>query len=352
MLIIGFALFVCFVCFSLSTPAIAAQATTTDEPDVSIEEYTDEYQQTIRVLRRETPDETTASISSSSNIAIDREQVAAQLMALGMSEQEIAFLTEEEWEIFATSPYIVSTETYFKVGDDGSKSVVSEAEANYAIAKEYEEVSPLAFSGQITQSYMRVYLYISQITSSDDGLFYFYSTAKWLTMPNYGTTDSLGIIAAEFMQTNEKSPSGYYCYNRQEYVDGELISNQTTSDTQTNFSSSDFSVVSYLNYQGTGVDFPLHTSSSYSDASFSWKIVYSDFFVKLACYGKVRYPDQRLNFDAVATYCHITHYPSITPSISIGVDSSALPTAGVCIALGFDEKYSNYCCRVECSYTP
>lgn len=249
-----------------------------------------------------------------------------ELSMIGMEDDEIDGLTYAELVKYATSDNIIASVSYIKTAADGKQEHISEEQAI--------RESKAANSGdtekqnQKTDEYMRIW---HCVTHLGDGLMFFQSSARWLTMPVYRGVDSLGSCASycSIIGDGVGYPiTAYVEYDCAVYsgIPGDYHIDEDYRDDY----EGGFSILTDGSFYGSGFTFNL-PNDVYEDGS--PRLLYSDFVARFSYYGHVSIVNQEIYFNSKANYSHSYIYIGATPSINftdddhtIGLDFSIVGT--------------------------
>lgn len=297
--------------------------TSADERTNQVMEYQVDDYTTVRTLKRDvsTTSQTAYSMANEGYNA----NLYSELIELGIDETVIALASDEEMNIFATSPYIVTSTTYNRIDSDGNSVKVTEKEALSAAEYSDANISTFATSSKTT-SYLKLTL-SAYVISTEDGTMYYTATANWLTMPVYRGYDSLGMCAYDTSYTTSTA-SGYYSYKMEEYKNGVLTNSKTHEQSKTSISSSNIFDATKDGCAGMVAVFQLPVGANTSGGGQSYKLTYDDFVAHFSYYGHVHQYETACYFNVFGSYYHTTL--SFTGSIGIGLSTSgATPSIGI-----------------------
>lgn len=254
----------------------------------------------------------------------------ALLSALGMGDEFIAKLSEEDLRGYAVSERIVSTVSYIKSDEDGNVTSVTEEEAESA-AELYGLILPPHVKDDdtpggggdgatYTDSYMKIVFIISYW---GQGRYKFSVDATWLTAPAFRLTDSLGACAQNFTVENN-TRSGWYSYTATVHTGESLIE----YDGETALS--DFVNATNGNWYGSAVRVDLMDDVNGGDGSgMSTYVHYTNHMIHYEYFGTIHHSTLETSFNTTATYDHVTAV--IVPDFSIDIF-----TANVSAGIGFN----------------
>ena len=252
------------------------------------------------------------------------------LLALGMEQDFIDKLSDEDLEIYATSPKMVATISYAKIDAENNVTYVTESEAiqeaeamREAQKDKIEELKIGVLPGQemktnaqdtYEDSYMRVFYLV---TDMGNGLYFFSTDARWLTMPFFRSKDSLG-ACAQNCTVDYATRSGWYEYDITEVNAGSVTYDYywdsiDEDDFKNAINGSWYGSAGILNLPNDG----------YSE---TYSIMFDDFKAHYEYKGYVNYTELESYFNTSGTYDHATVAISFSPSVSIGIDG---PSASI-----------------------
>ncbi len=245
------------------------------------------------------------------------------LSDLGMEHEFIDKLSDDDLKEYANSSKLVATVAYFKVDEAGNREIISEEEAleqaNRINSLKKDNLVLMKTSREqdtYEDSYMRVFHLVEQ-TSYNSEKFKFSTDARWLTMPFFRKTDSIG-SCAQYMACDDDTASGWYEYDK----DVMSIYNSSHSRPRTYLYSSDFEGANNGTFSGLAAKFDLPNDYVGNYTS----ILYSDFKIHVQHYAYINEPDQTINFASNGSYDHLRYKIGFNPSISI---SSSGPSASI-----------------------
>lgn len=269
------------------------------------------------------------------------------LLALGMEQSFIDNLSNEDLEAYATSPKIVATTAYTKTDavDDvtyldeedavqGAEAVLA-ASANKVMSGQSQAARILA-QDTYQDSYMRVFYCVAYL---GNGNYSFSTDARWLTMPYFRGTDSIGSCAQNGTVT-DRTRNGYYEYDSTETKnDG----NPVKRSYHTVMNSGSFKNAINGNFYGSAavISLPNDTYSS------QFSMVYSNYKFHYEYTGHVNYPTMPSYFNTTGTYDHSTIGIDVSPSVSIDLKG---PSGS--IGLNTKSKTDTRSVNLEINYNP
>lgn len=261
------------------------------------------------------------------------------LMVLGMEQDFIDSLTDEDLEDYANCQSLVGNISYQKTTPEGEVSYVSQQEAeqeSQRIRSEREKIIRDLESGSIqsrqdtlngTRSndltwqwepddgYIRMFY---MLTRYADNSFRFSSDVRWLNMPTNRRTDTLGSVAQN--STVSSLGSGWYEYDYTQIgYDGKKSEHYSKFNIPSSSISSDFT----NGWSGCAASFKL-PKDVFSQNVSQW---YYDFKVHYEYRGHLQDPNKEQYFNTICTYTHSKIGIDISPSIGISTDGT------VCITL-------------------
>lgn len=283
-----------------------------------IVETKDLYNRVVRIYEKQ--DNIIQPYFNILNDEINYEKTKNLLLQLGMEQDFIDKLSEEDLQIYSTSSQIIGTVSYVKIDSSDKTTYIDESIAiqkSQQINNLIKDQSELfSFENGIIQpleqttfqdSYMRIFYLVTYLGNGN----YKYSTdARWLTMPFFRGTDSIGSCAQNATVTNN-TRSGWYEYDVVTNANGKI----TYATNRQNITSSSFKNAINGNWYGSVALLKLPNDYKNSNSS----IVNSNYKAHYEYNGHVNYPNFASWFNTSATYDHITVTISFTPTISIGV---------------------------------
>jgi hypothetical protein len=320
------------MCFSAVTTVLAAEPDARPEATNPQVKHNDEYgyvyteqigedhtifraYQKNSVLTGETPQLASANETRNDDILQSPEKTRSLLRSLGMGEDFIDMLTEEDLREYARCKSIVGITSYTKTDTEGNVVNVSEEEAtSNAGARSLPEqdlVDPTpgpagAYSNTYEDAYMSMYY---QVMYFGNGRYRFSVDATWLDEPFWRLTDSLGACAQGFA-IDYDTCEGYY---RCEETSPQIPNIQPIQRTES-FGSDDFMDAHENGWDGVAVTFNLRTDISGVGVIGT---AYENHMAHCHFYGFIRYPDLNTYFNTTATYSHSIVTLILNPSISI-----------------------------------
>lgn len=270
-------------------------------------------------------------------VAISKYDIKIILSNLGMEDDFIEKLSDEDLREYAEAAKIVGTVAYTTTDSNGNKRIISEAEALKQVEK-YDLNRSSREHDTYEDDYMRVFHLVSQ-SSYNPERFKFSTDARWLKMPFFRKTDSIG-SCAQYMACDDDSASGWYEYDKDEWS---LHGSSSISRPREELSSSDFSGANDGTYSGLAAkfDLPRDVISEY------YYVLCSDFKIHVEHYADINEPDQTINFASNGTYDHLRYKLGFSPSISIGTDGP-----GASIGLNVTGKTDKRTTGVVVRYEP
>jgi len=316
-----------------------------------ITEMVDENNRIVRVYERKLDDTNQEQLNRSFSSVDIYAETKELLLALGMEQDFIDNISEDDLKGYSNSESLVGTIAYTKTDAQNNVVYLEESaairEAKVAREERAKKNKTLhatngkknALQTTIVQekyedSYMRLYHLVSYF---GDGSFLYSTDARWLTMPFFRGKDSIGSCAQNGTVTYS-TRSGYYEYDYMTLSTGGYVSSG-----RKNISSSYFKEAINGSFYGSAaiVDLPNNVNSG------SLMRYYSNYKAHYQYQGHVNYPGQVSNFNSIGSYDHSKVTITVTPSVSIGL-SGASPTIGLDIA-GTTETRS---AKVEVKYIP
>ena len=251
---------------------------------------------------------------------VDYEETKKMLLELGMEQDFIDNLTEEDLEHYSNSTNLVGTITYHKADENNNKTVVSEEEAYQEVNRIKSNISLRSAREQDTyeDSYMRVYHLVSQYRDTEE--FLFSTDARWLTMPYFRKKDVIGSCAS-IIAVDYRSASGYYSYD----VIRNNYGREEEREEKIFLYSRDFESANNGSFNGVAAYIDLPGDTDYHG--------YGDTFTNLKAHsqfsGYISFPKSEVVFNSNGTYDHMRFALDFSPSISIN-------SGGFDASIGFD----------------
>ncbi|MFR1324227.1 MAG: hypothetical protein ACLSBL_03935 [Ezakiella massiliensis] len=274
-----------------------------------------------------------ASLRSAGNV--DYEETKKMLLELGMEQDFIDNLTEEDLEHYSNSTNLVGTITYYKTDENNNKTVVSETQAYEEVNKIKNNIALRGAQDNETyeDSYMRVYHLVSQYRDTEE--FLFSTDARWLIMPYFRDKDSIGSCAI-YVDADTGSGRGYYSYDITTNRNGRIENNQYYK----NIFAEDFQDATTFEYSGmaTVIELPSDIERD------GYNIVHTNFKAHAQHYASISFPDSRTRFRSYGTYDH-SRLTIDRPTISIDV-------SGATIGLGIRRGSEKRTAKVNVEYIP
>lgn len=311
---------VCLLAFSMIIAMpLSAFAAENNVNTFGITETVDSNNRVVRIYERKA-----GSIDLQQSIVpeeINYEETKELLLALGMEQDFIDKLADEDLETYSTSPQMIGTVSYVKIDAEDKVSYLSESVAiqeaeivRKAVTEKIEElrsetgaIQPLA-QDTYEDSYMRVFYLVTYL---GNGKYKFSTDARWLTMPFFRGKDSIGSCAQNGTVTNS-TRSGWYEYDITYINNGKI----TYDDGGSNISSTYFKNAINGSWYGSAaiIDLPNDVHGQYSS------ILYDNYKAHYEYTGHVNYPNSPSWFNTTGSYDHATIANSFTPSVSIDLD--------------------------------
>lgn len=318
---------ICSICLSLCVPTFAVQPGNSE-----IIETVAENGAIIRTLYR----------SSQSLVIFDEEdlnfsETKADLIALGIDEVIVEELSVDELLDYASGEQITTVEQYIKSSIDGSNvEYLSKEEALAAVAK-----ITINDRNDYEDQYIKVTSTI--VKDSDLDVVLLSADMNWLTEPAYRGEDTLG-VCAEYVDVIGSSRKGFIAYTTTDYKTGTLTSTRRT------YSQNRIQDAGDGTFYGSGMIFtlPQDIAGGMKDP-YPYTTTYSNFYAHFTFKGRVKEPEQRLNFNVIGTYTHKTKKLVFEPSVSLSVNPyEAVASISPKIMDGRDAYHS----VLEVTYTP
>lgn len=269
----------------------------------------------IRILERE-PMTASAMVEEAANNYVKTKET---LSALGMEQDFIESLSVEDLNVYASSPSIKAAVSYFVVdGVSGEMTCISEEEALRGAAAVTSDpaIGEMA-QDYIQDTYMRVWHAVTNLGASN---YKFVTDARWLTMPFFRGTDSIGSCSMNTTVT-PGTASGYMEF-KQQSISGLQT---TTLDRYEAIETSDIKYASNGSFYGAGAVFNLPNDVVISEAQ---STTFYDFKVHFEYQGHLMYPELETWFNSTGTYTHATVGISGIPTLTVTIDSSGSKPSG------------------------
>ncbi len=310
------------------------------ETGFEIVEATNENDQVIRIYNRDADEQQGTDALPlqpvGASAALHTEpyaQTKALLLALGMEQDFIDNLSDEDLAVYAASEQITGIVSYIKTDEAGNATYVEEsvaeeeaaaalnaAESNVrSTAAAVSGTGTVVYEGGETyqNGYIRMYYTVTYMGS---GKYQFATDARWLYMPLYRGVDTIGSSAMN-CTVESSTRSGYYQYDSYMEVEGD----KSYTSPYFLISAGKMKNVVNGNWYGSLAKIQLPMDGGGVGVS----RVLSNFKVHYQYQGKVNYPELAGNFNTVASYDHTITY--IKPSVSFAVG-----VGGVSGSIGFD----------------
>lgn len=268
------------------------------------------------------------------SVETSHENIKKILRNLGMEDCFIDNLTDKDLEFYENSGSIVGKISYIKTDKNGVKKTISELEANKDIfrIKKLNSLQRTLSHEQDTyeDEYMRVFHMVSQYGSSSS--FRYSTDARWLTMPFFRRTDSIG-SCAQGISIEPRTLRGYYQYS----VDYIYPFGRTEHGFKHfNIDERDIYRDSYASFNGAAAKLTLPVDI-YNNNTGGTSLVYSDYKVHFQYDARMQYPDQESYFDSIGTYDHLRIGIDFNPSLSIGAEGGSF-SIGLGVSAGTDKR--------------
>jgi hypothetical protein len=319
------------VLFALSLGVIIVPATTTYAAESPSTEYYNaqydfSYEETVmptkQIVRKYEKPET--SIFSTNSTVNSVTKTKAILASLGMGEDFIDALSNEQLNEYANSEFLMATEAFIKTDAEGNSTFVTESEAQEGSrafvppgASEDDLNDPgdiPSWSETSTDEYMLLVFFVSY---RGDGVYHYSVDAEWLQIPQWFLTDSLGACMQNGTVINS-SRTGWYSWKQYEEDDISTMFevSQTLYGADPNSGSCAFENTTNGNWTGSAASFsyPPHNLTDLLH-----DIVVIDYKAHVEFDMVVSEPEEELYFNTVATYSHSTVTMGLNPSLSINL---------------------------------
>ncbi len=306
-------------------------------------EYTDAEHRTVRTYSA-TDNTNVQNGTALCSLQSDSDYLRTKsiLSSLGMGDDFIAELSDEQLNEYASSESIYASTEYIRTDMNGNQTTVSEEEALNASASVNPTAAPPTddfvddgggdypvYYDIMTDEYMKLVLVISYKGNAE---YNFSVDATWLTAPTWRLQDCLGITMTK-MALSVGTCSGWYSYT-QHTVNG-YTGTSTETPVKNNFPTSGFNLVTNGSWNGIAVTFKLPNQSS----SIDYMYYQTNMKYHMEFTGAIDSPDSRQNFMVSASYDHMKAKLSLSsPSISISSDGTASASIGFDLSSGHDRR--------------
>ena len=270
--------------------------------DYGILEYTDESGNIIRQY------DSGSVVQTYSRELHDDSWVKEMLLTMGMRSEVIDSLSQDDLELYAGSGRMYSTETYYRVDENGNNEIVSEETVTQFLSGKARTPGQ-TFTGQYTDEYIQVFH--TAWVSEDGNTIKHSTTASWINMPTFRYTDSLGSCTQK-CSVRPETIEGYYSYNSKtgNTIRVDFVG---TDEEGTYTPETDFELVTDGNYTGIGVTFPMPDSTAL------------DFYVHMEYEASpIRVPIGE-EISVAVSYCHTVLRVGWDASLSLNSDLSITP---------------------------
>lgn len=247
----------------------------------------------------------------------DHSEIKKILSELGMEDDFINKLTEEDLAFYENSSSIVGKTSYIKIDAEGNSHVISEYDALNAVEElESRDIDQSTYGSHeqdiYQDEYMRVFHMVSQWRDTPE--FRFVTDARWLRMPAFRRTDSIGSCAQE-ISIIPHSEEGWYDFERR--------TNHTHGwerEDSIYFRPRDILRDSHGTFDGAAakMDLPNDYFGNYSFEE------YRDFKAHFQFDAEVRHTDLTTKFNSIGSYDHLTYHIYFSPSIAIGYSGGSM----------------------------
>lgn len=258
----------------------------------------------------------------------DGQETKELLSVLGMDKKHIDDLTEQEVQDFAEADMVMVSVSYSKVNENGDvvyldeETALKEAEA----ANEFQEANLMnKMSGIATASYdidvsLDSYMKITYSVRINGETCESIVIGEWLTMPFFRAYDSIG-ACAKYISITPGTAQCSITYDCTTTING------TSKTEKKTITPSKIEEDTSNGWSGIAAVFFLPSDIiQNSDSIFNFNsssIINSNLVAIFKYQGKIELPDQRLNFNALATYTHMTVGVQLTaPGVSVAKDGA------------------------------
>ena len=302
--------------------ALPVNAYANESYDYGIVEEVNENKQIVRFWEKPSTNTSAYGLDSRNENTISDTDVRNMIANMGMIESEVELLSSEELDLYRDAQAMWSTSTYYQVNEEtGIIMTLSEEEMSQELLLANAERAGQMVENDNTK--YNVYLYHSA-TLLDNGYYNFVTEAKFLTMPFWRGTDTMGSCAMEIANTLVQE-SGRITVTKTVLSNGQT----TVTTPQTQLTSDDIDLKILGDYTGAGVIVNLPEDVSVNVGGTPYMETYTDYTVHLEFVGGVRHPTLVTRFNSYATYSHSTVAITVSPSLRLvykNTDLGATPT--------------------------
>lgn len=331
--IVEFCLFFCLINWSSQTSVIYRNY----DYDFS---YTVQYDGNKKVSTYVKEDNKANERTKISAKSHDFGKIKAILSSLGMSDEVIGELSNEQLIKYSTGKSITTTLTYYKYDEEENMVEVSEEEVLSSRIIDKPIIVPQPGTGDEgsiprTATYIDDYMSIlCTVVYLGDATYLFSTTAYWNFLPLDRYTDTLGICTTDITVENA-TRNGWVKYNECGYNSGNLMFIREHEETLSDF----VNVTNGIWYGSLSlIELPTTYYEYYNNKNcIVEQLEYSAYY---EYEGKVRYPDNSLNFEVYSSYDHAYSYILTDTSFEIS-------TSGVSVGIGFSKENGHIIRNVE-----
>ena len=303
------------------------------------------------IRKYEKPETSVFSTNSTGNSVA---KTKAILASLGMGEDFIEELSNEQLTEYANSKSITATTSYIKTTPEGISTYVTKEDAENGArgfgpgpGTSEDNLDDLGsypnWVEEGSDSYMEIVLVLSY---RGNARYKFSIDAEWLQNPTWCLQNTLGACMQNCSIVNS-SRSGWYSYMQDDTRDdaGAYLVKYNFDNDESDFVC-DFQNTTNGVWDGTAakIDFM-------SSAGVLWMYSFSEYKAHIEFDAMVSEPDASSTFNVVATYSHATATIDTLDDVSIGIDTSGAVSIGI-INLGVSIQNRNVSLPEPITYTP
>ena len=301
-------------CITLFSVAVSLVCSTGAVSQSNFTETQGENYSVTRTLKR-TPT-TTYSLTP------DYSGIKADLLMLGMDQQDIDNLSNEHLARFDSSDEISTVVSYVRMDKDGTKTYVPEEEALAAVAASSDVPTEDDTYVYNESGYLRVY---HQVSHEGGASYHFLSAARWLTMPSFRLTDALG-SAQSYCTVHPGTETGVYSYHVTTYSSigiktGEYdVTDEPITSMDDAVSGVFYGMAGFFNLPGDEIT---------GEGVVTKQI--SNFNARFEYDGYIQNEDATQTFNSTGSYIHTFITPTISPNLTIDGNGGS-PSLGMGLA--------------------
>lgn len=341
--------------FSLSTPSFASTYVPSQSIQKNLEINGCSFTISEQTNQAYFTTRTYSAPSERSSQSLD--SISSLLVGLGMDENTVANLSPETLQTYATSNHISVTTSYSKCNAETGEITYLPADVAISAAEELSarqtdyylnyinnpestvstyglKPNQSADGGVFLDSYMKI---THSAASQSNGVIEFYTNAKWLTMPAFRGTDSIGSTSLDCTVT---ANSGL-C--KIKYIESDVATGYETIRRQKSqtLTGTNIKTVTKDGWVGAAVSFTL-PKNELTDGVGSSNYIYSDYEVDFTYKGHIVSPSQPRWFFSAATYDHSTLNLSFgDPTISIDTNGNLTGSIGIHLSRNCDTRMAS-----------